>query len=95
MKTQFLDFLHEKYNTLQANLYEFFENLGLVLNIIENDRQTLELELLETITKKEEWWPEFQNLVIAAGYDIYLEKNKILLVKDLGPIYIPNEYNTF
>ena len=96
MKIKYEDYITERYNTLKANIFEFFEDLGIEVEIQIPDKQTMKLEFNSKIDKKPEWLDDFSKLTTGDGYDqIYIENNILMLSRSLGLFYIPNEYNSF
>lgn len=86
-----------KYNDLISNLYEFFEMEGYGdINIVNDDKQTITIELPFKISKKESWWEEFDELCNSFGYnEIHLTANIILIYRSLGIFKEPAGYSQF
>ena len=100
MITKFSTYLKENwsapYVTFKGNLYDYFENLGIEVNIIQEDRQTLQLEFDKKLTGKEDWLSELCSFCIENDYDkFFIEGNVLNLSSSLGVIYKPNEYQQF
>jgi len=91
------EFLNEhKYVTPEANIYDFFENLGVEVNIIKADNQTLIVEFMQDIDDKVEWWISFLSLLTEHEYTKgVIDKNRYLSYKDFGIINVPDGYNSF
>lgn len=94
---KYKEFLKEHtYVTPEANIYEFFENIGIEVNIIKEDNQTLIVEFKENIDNKVEWWSEFLSLLSDFEYvKGVIDKNRYLSYKDGGIINVPDGYNNF
>ena len=99
MKTKFNQFINESrvppYVSLKSNLYNFFENLGIESQILE-EKQLITIELDFQITGKEDWFESFIELCDSESYDKhYIENNTIGVYRSLGLWSQPNQYTQF
>jgi len=96
MKTKFNQFINEtQYVSLKSNLYNFFEDLDIDINLIE-ENQMITIELNDIITGKEVWFESFISLCNFTSYDkYYIDNNKVCIYKSLGLLNQPNEYTQF
>ena len=99
MKIKFNQFINESwvppYVSLKSNIYNFFENLGVDIQLIE-ERQLITLEFNYDITGEEPWFESFLDLCNSESYDQhYIENNQILIYRSLGLWSQPNEYVQF
>jgi len=90
-----ITFEQYKYQTIDENIYDFFKNLNIDVNIIHNDKQTIIIETKQDV-KNSKWIKELKQLLEEFDYDnIYINKYKILITKSLGILYTPDSYNSF
>ena len=99
MKTKFNHFINESwippYVSLKSNLYNFFENLGIDIQLYE-ENQLITIEFNFEITDKESWFESFIELCNSESYDkYYIKKNVISIYRSLGIWRQPNEYIQF
>lgn len=94
---KFNEFLNEHtYVSPEANIYDFCENLGVEVNIIKADNQTLVVEFMQNIDTEVKWWNSFLSLLEDFGYTKgSIDKNRYLSYKDFGIINVPDGYNSF